>query len=224
MTGIDVEEYLAGLPLELVGDDLTSVPEQWWPIVAAGDARTRCAYALALWNEDFVAMLPTFWATMRDRLLDVRVAGYLGEAALIYVSLTSEGTVFSYAGWDAATFGDVMPPFWDHFPEPFQRFLTDVHAGFGTMPDGYAGPSRPRYMETLAAWVGEPDGFPGYDEGQAIPSTRLCLIADWGNHVMLYAVSPDVPIGRIVPLYEGDQEPAEFGEEMDSLLHRSFEQ
>lgn len=70
-------------------------------------------------------------------------------------------------------------------------------------------------MQTIAARVGRPGGFPGWDEAAAAETGRiasnrlLCVTKDGGN--LLFCVSPDLPVGQAALVYEGDIDPQDFG-------------
>lgn len=206
------------VPLGGSGQDVTAgvVPEIWHPIVSSPDPVTRIARALARWNEDFVAMVPKFAAYLRANLVDVRVCVVGGDPTLVYVVRRPDGEYTSWLGWDPRSFGE-PPPFWDRFPCAVQTFLTSVHAGFaGPEGDAY-GLSRPRWMTTLAARAGEPDGLEDWDCDAEIASTRLLVVTTNGT-TLLYCVSPDLPVGQIAMVYEGDIDPQDFGSRLDQLM------
>jgi hypothetical protein len=215
----DIVGTFGAVPFALVepgSAELVHVPAGWRPIVAAADARTRRASALALWNGDFTDMVPRFWSTLAAHLVDVRVATLDDLAVLVYVVTNNLDEYIAWIGWDPATFGE-PPIFWDRFPAPMQTFLREVHAGFTAATDDVYGPMAPRTMETLAARSDEPDGLADWDDTSEIRSTRLLVImANAGT--VLYCVSPDIPRGQVALVYEGDIDPVDLGAAMDELM------
>jgi hypothetical protein len=215
----DVESAIAATLFTLVDpatDDLAAVPPPWRAIAIAPDARTRRESALALWNDEFTALVPQFWRAFTAGVADVRVTTLSGYAALVYVGTDSAGEVVSWAGWDPGTFG-APPPFWEAFPEALKAFLHGVHAGFTAADHDFYGPMQPEMMETIASRAGEPDGFDGWDLIHEIPSTRLLVIGT-DDGALLYCVSPDLPAGQIALVYEGDVDPKDLATEVDLLM------
>ncbi|MGW4247901.1 hypothetical protein [Nocardia sp. NPDC004722] len=212
---------------EIVLPDLGSaepvdIPKRWRAIAEATDPRDRCRAALSLWNSEFWEMVPTFAETFRSELADVRIGRVEEQWVLIYAAehYDDERSVVCWIGWDPATFGDSEPPLWDSIPKPLQRFLREVHAGF-TAPDWRSfGPVQPSRMLTLAARNGYPEGIPGWKA--AIDSTRLLPLAATYSG-LLACVSPDLPPGQAVLIYQSDLDPArDVGPVLDEILDTRF--
>jgi hypothetical protein len=200
-----------------------SVPDAWRPIATSEDPETRRLTTLALWNREFLYLVPQFAHALRTELADVRVGHLQGEAVLVYAFEhvdAGERFVQCWIGWDPATFDDAEPPFYDCIPEPLQKFYRQVHAGF-TAPDRRSfGPMRPKYLVTLATREGWPDGIP--DWGEDIPSTRLLLVAATYSEVNC-CVSPDLPRGQALAVYRGVADPpTEFGALLDTTMQAQF--
>jgi hypothetical protein len=234
MPTVDIAELLgrltrAGWPLQLTQADspeFARLPEQWRPIALAPDPEVRGAAALALWNEEFLDLIPTFAELFRARLLDVRACALPSTSVLLYVVEGSGDVPFVWVGGDPRRFG-TPPRFWDSLPEPARTFLREVHAGFTAPDQDSFGLMHPADMETIAAMAGYPDGLPGWTEADAaetkrIASNRLLRITkDSGN--LLLCVSPDLPAGDAALVYEGDVDPQEFGPALDELMASAFD-
>ncbi len=222
----DITDLMDGWSVQFIGPQAgevgraSNVPEQWQPLLTAADAHTRCAAAIALWNPGWTELVPQFWATFTERLLDVRVAVADQRAMLVYVGSADDGSHLTWVGWDLRTNGG-HPSLWDALPEPVRTFLDTVHAGF-TVSDGESlGLVPPEYMQTLAEFADTPEGIPGWDEGGRISSTRLLRVATDGG-LMNYCVSPDLPAEHVALVYEGAIEPREFGPAIDPLMLSYF--
>jgi hypothetical protein len=213
-----VAATLEGWSCNFIGTDPDAVarlPRHWRAIALATDPGTRRRTTLALWNREFLAVVPQFAQTLHTRLLDVLPCLVDDKPTLIYVTTD----YITWIGWDPRG-TEKPPPFWDSIPAPLKTFLREVHAGF-TAPDGESyGPMQPAYMQTLADLAGCAEGIPDWDE--EIPSTRLLRIAkDSGN--LEYCVSPDLHLGKVALVYEGDIDPQDFGPEFDDLMTRRYE-
>jgi len=195
------------------------VPARWREIADAPSPAARAELALSLWNSDFAALVPNFFASLQRGLADVLVCDLRGEWVLLYLTRDPE---LLWVGRDPATFGETPPPFWASFPPQLRTFLTEVHAGFTDHEYEY-GPVKPEHMVTYAEWAGYEGPIPDWDVGERISSTRLTFVAkDSGS--LLYCVSPDAPPGKIVLLYEGDIDPTDdFGPRLDILMSHQFE-
>jgi hypothetical protein len=201
------------------------VPEQWRPILESDDAETRRLTALALWNREFLELVPRFAHVLRTELADVRVGHQRGEAVLVYAFEHhdyGERVVTCWIGWDPATFGDAEPPLYECVPEPLRVFYRQVHAGF-TAPDRESfGPNSPKYMRTLAGIGHFTEDDADLWDGQDIPWTRLLIVAI--ADTTYYCVSPDLPPGQAVQVYEGQpDDPEDFGPLLDKVMIASFE-
>jgi len=209
---------LAGWSLAFVppgSAEASRVPDQWQPIVSSVDAAERARTALALWNLEFLDLIPRFAAALATRLADVRVCLVGNSPALVYTMTSMKGDLVSWVGYDPRTFAE--PPFWDSFPPALRTFLTEVHAGFVSADGASFGPDRPRDMETIAERADFPDGVPGWDEDADIASTRLVIISSDGG-ILFYCLSPDLGPSRVALVYEGDIDPQDFGVQFDELM------
>ncbi len=196
---------------EVGAAELPRIPEQWRPIHSSTDPAERVRAAVALWNKDFLELVPRFAGAL-PTFVDVRVYLAGGTPALVYVA----DQQVAWVGFDPHT-SSGPPPFWDSFPDPLRVFLRDVHAGFISGGGAGFGPLPPKDMQTLAAVAGFPDGIPGWDEEADIASTRLVLVATDGGLTRL-CLSPDLQPGQVALVYEGDIEPEDFGTELDELM------
>ncbi|MFE3192606.1 hypothetical protein ACFXHA_26605 [Nocardia sp. NPDC059240] len=207
---------------DLGSAELLDVPVRWRATVEAIDPQERCRAALSLWNSEFLELVPTFAENFRSELAEVRIGRVENQWVLIYAAehYDDERYVACWIGWDPTTFGDRRPPLWDAIPEPVQRFLREVHAGF-TAPDWRSfGPVQPRRMLTFAARSGYPDGIPGWNA--AVDSTRLLPLAATYSG-LLACVSPDLPPGQAVLIYQGDLDPSrDVGQVLDKILDTRF--
>ncbi|MEU0539109.1 hypothetical protein ABZ319_04505 [Nocardia sp. NPDC005978] len=215
---VEHESQLVTL-VEFDSPDLATVPERWRDIATAATTQARCREALRLWNAEFLELVPEFAAILREELADVRIGTVDGEWVLIYALEhfdEEQRYVLCWIGWDPATFGASDPPLWDSVPEPLQAFLREVHAGF-TAPDWMSfGPVQPRRMGTFAELNDSPDGIP---EWMDFPdSTRLLPLVSTYSRVH-GCVSPDLPQGEGVVLYNFDLDPPEpVGHMLDHIL------
>ncbi|MGM1062008.1 hypothetical protein [Saccharothrix sp. Mg75] len=231
MTDFDLARIVADVagsnPAALVrpgSPEAAAVPPRWRAVASGTDAAARCSAALALWNQDFLDLLPSFAAVFRERLADVRACRLRDDWVLLYLARDAvDPHVVVWIGWDPAAGGDARPEFWDSLPEPARRFLTDVHAGF-TGPDweshGLVGPAR---MTTFAEWFDlDEEAVEDWDEDAEVAAGRMAVVTTNGS-TLYYCVSPDVPPGRVVLVHEDDvdAEP-EFGEALDQLMSRRF--
>lgn len=198
-------------------------PVRWQSIRAAVDAADRKIAALHLWNADFLDLIPEFAHTLYTELADVRVGRLGTDWVLVYALEHIESdrrSVVCWIGWDPATFGEIVPPYWFCVPKPLRTFLLEVHAGF-TAPDRRSfGPQRPRGMRTLADLARYPDGIPGWTDKPASTRTLAVALTQSG----LYAcVSCDLQPGLGLPVYSGTMEPAQpFGQLLDEILTSRF--
>lgn len=213
-----IARTLPGWILDPVGADdhtIAQVPDQWRQVVLAGDPRARVEAALALWNHSFLELVPQFADMLRTCCVDVRAYITSAEPILTYVIQTDHGQYVSWIGHDPRSFE--YPLYWESFPEPLQVFLREVHAGFISVEWILFGLARPAQMETLASLAGLPEGIPDWDAGSEIPSTRLLVITK-DSGALHYCVSPDLPVGKIALVYEGDCDPYDVGTELDELM------
>jgi hypothetical protein len=200
-------------------EHLPRVPDRWRPIATASGPQERREAALALWNQDFLDLVPRFAGALRSRLVDVRAYLADGSPVLVYLAAAGGGPV-SWVGFDPRTFGE-PPPFWGGFPQPLRAFLHDVHAGYVSGGDAGFGPLPPAHMQTLATLADSPDGIPGWDDEAEIRSSRLVLIATDGGLLRL-CVTPDLAPGEVALVYEGDIERRDLGRELDDLMVSRF--
>jgi hypothetical protein len=225
MTQLDATRIAETLPkwaLEFVdaaSPALGEVPEEWQPIARSGDAEERRLRAMALWNRDFLDLVPEFARTATTRLADVRACVAFETPLLVYVFDDGAGGWLSRVGW--APRDPTEPRLWSSVPAPLRTFLREVHAGFVGADGESFGPLPPRAMQTLAEIAESPDGDPDWDEDAAedgrILSARLMQIARNAGLIM-YCVSPDLPPGQLALVYEGDVDPVDFGPALDELL------
>jgi hypothetical protein len=212
---IIIEAALGELTVRLAPPG-AAVPPLWTDIVAATDPAERVRLAVARWNRDFLALIPTFADALRTRFVDVRHGTDGDLPVLVYVAESKSGGYVTWVGYDPATFG-TEPKFWEHFPGPLRTFLRDVHAGFVSYSWMSFGPMRPDHMQTIAELADFPDGVPGFDDEAEIGSTRLLPLCNDGG-LLYYCVSPELAAGRIALVYEGDVDPKDFGPEFDEML------
>jgi hypothetical protein len=220
---MDPDRIAAGLgpgPITFVEHRSSApVPARWREIVDADTPAARCALALSMWNKDFTELVPEFFASLEQHLADVRVCDLRGSWVLVYVTRDPE---LVWVGWDPASFGDTVPPFWAEFPEPLRVFLTGVHAGLTDQDFESFGPLPPQDMLTYAQWAGYDGPIAEWDIGERISSTRLTVIAK-DSGLLLYTVSSDAP-GKMVLLYEGDIDTRQdFGPALDEWMARRFD-
>lgn len=214
-----------GEPTELLPDGgaPAGLPEQWRPIAGASEASTRRDIALGLWNDEFLAMVPRTAQLLRTELVDVRVAHRGDEHVLVYVVEHHAGTpqreVRTWVGGTPDSTAE-LPELWDAVPGPLQEFLLAVHGGFTAADREAFGPQAPRYLGTVAENAGDPDGIEGWEYQP--DSTRLLVIATDGG--VDCCVSPDLPGGQGVLVYQGDEpDPAQpIGELLDEIIHATL--
>lgn len=202
------------------------IPEAWWSIAESVDPEERKDVALALWNSEFLALVPRFSEALRSALLDVRVAQHSWQSAptLDYVLRAWDGEPKVWMGEDPRTFGPSEPPMFDSLPDPARTFLRQVHAGFTTLNGKSCGLMPPADMQTLADSWGQPDEsdiaecwdtstyqFPG--------TQRLLLITEYVGHPYLFT-SPELPPGTAVTYFEPDFEVTPFGAALDEFLNK----
>ncbi|MFF0154008.1 hypothetical protein [Micromonospora sp. NPDC005203] len=196
--------------------EFAELPERWQPIASAVGAEQRRPAALALWNADLTAMLPQLVTALDTHLVDVRACATDHGFVLAYLVTDDSGRHTCWVGRDPRGFA-APPRFWDSFPPWLQRFLREVHAGF-TSPDHESfGVMAPSDMQTLAERADFPEGIPGWEDGDDISSTRLLVITkDSGN--LHYCLSPDLDLGQVALVYEGDIDPLDLAPELDNLM------
>lgn len=189
------------------------------------DPEDRKRIALALWNAEFLDLVPRYGEALRSALLDVRVAqhSWQNTPTLDYVLRAWDGEPKVWMGEDPRTFGPSAPQMFDSLPAPARIFLRQVHAGFTTLNGRSCGLMPPTDMRTLAdSWGQSDDGdvsecwnastypFPGTE--------RLLLITEYIGHPYLFT-SPDLPAGTAVTYFEPDFEVSPFGEALDDFLN-----
>lgn len=205
--------------------EFARIPAEWRAIAESAQPRERCAAALALWNGDFLDLLPRFADKLRQRLVDVRACVLRGDWVLVYLAHNDDDDPLVWLGWHPAAFGEYTPPFWELIPQPAQRFLRTVHAGFAAADCASHGLAPLADMKTFADWAGFDEvQIADWDRYQSISCTRLMVLTkDDGQ--LTYCLSPDIPRGKIVLLYEGDIDPREdVATALDELMARRFEE
>ncbi|MFQ6331210.1 hypothetical protein ACLMAL_34450 [Nocardia sp. CWNU-33] len=198
------------------------VPARWQAIARATWPQDRRELALALWNLDFLNVLPRFVAVLDEFLVDVRVALLRGDWVLLYILRGEYQPPVIRIGWDPSTFGADEPPFFDCLPEPLRAFLRTVHAGF-TAPEGESfGPLRPRDMITYAELGVGHAVVHNWDADVEISPNRVMLIADAISGIR-YCVSPDLPAGTIGFELGGNiDSPQPFDSTFDTFMSKGF--
>jgi hypothetical protein len=222
----EIEQVLGAFPNSepVVIAPREPMPERWRPIAQSDEPQVRRDIALSLWNTDFLALVPDFAAALQAELADVRAGSIGGEAVLIYAFehiYGSQRTVVCWIGWDPALFTISTPPLFGSIPRPLQTFYRDVHAGFLDPERLFYGPVQPRHLADYADFVGLPEGVPGWPEEDP-ESTRLLVVASTGGNVHL-CVSPDLPEGQALTVYDGVADPPEdFGGLLDHTMMQYF--
>ncbi|MGW4843101.1 hypothetical protein [Nocardia brasiliensis] len=207
-----------------ISDSCALDPGGPWPEIAiAADPADRARLAVSRWNSDFLDLVPDFATALYTRLRDVRVCDWRGEGpALLYFFENADGDTVIWVGWEPRAGAGPRPPFWTTLPCAVRRFLDEVHPGF-TMLDGESfGPAQPSYMSTFATWAGWPDGIPDWDRDDVIASTALLWVTGNGGDTAL-CTSPDLNVGEVAVLFEGDFDIGEFGTELDRLMLRPLD-
>jgi hypothetical protein len=237
MAGIDEETLIAAVAgwqfkeVRILQPGSTTrqlIPESWWPVAESTDPEERKRAALALWNDDFLALIPRYAEALRSNLIDVRVArhDFLTTPSLDYVLRTDEGELRVWSGKDPRSFGDSEPPLFHAVPAPVQAFLRKVHAGYATSDGETLGLVAPSGMVTLAArWFQPPESNEIIEWFEDIPfpgTQRLLFLTGDGDDTALY-VSPDLPAGQAITYYEPDFEIAPFGEALDDFITRPLD-
>ncbi|SMD19968.1 hypothetical protein [Lentzea albidocapillata] len=220
-----VAEIAGDTPMTLVeagSPEVARVPEPWRAIASSADAATRASAAVALWNPEFLALVPRFAEVFRERLEDVRVCRLGDDWVLLYLAGDSPEGHVAWIGWEPGG-TTTQAPFWEAIPLPARDFLTGVHAGF-TGPDWQShGLIPPRWMQTFADWAEfDDETIEEWNDEWTVAVDRMTLVTT--NASLLYhCVSPDAP-GRMVLVYEGDvDDRPEFGEALDELMSERFE-
>lgn len=76
-----------------------TIPEAWQPISRSGDAEERRLRAMALWNLDFLDLVPKFAKATASRLADVRACIAFETPVLVYVFDDGAGGWLPQVGW-----------------------------------------------------------------------------------------------------------------------------
>lgn len=201
-----------------------TVAPQWLPIAHSDDAEERRLRALALWDRDFLDLIPDYAEFMRTRISDVRVCSLSDQGnVLLYLFDTPDPLDSAHIGWDRASFGDTEPVFWDSLPALARSFLREVHPGYTCANNWESGGLFcPRDMITMAEHWEEPDGIDGWYDNywidcEPIDSRRMLHVGQTHVNYML-SVSPDAPPGKGVVYYRGEVNLADFFSELDGLL------
>ncbi|GHF07159.1 hypothetical protein GCM10017786_45960 [Amycolatopsis deserti] len=229
MDEFDLDEIAAQLddehPVQLVEPgtpEADRVPPGWRAIAASDDPAARRAAALALWNPDFLELVPRFARALRENLADVRLAVLRGDPVLLYLVRPARPPYTVWVGWHPDTFG-ATPPNWAALPAPLRRFLREVHAGFTATDWQSFGPVQPASMMSFAEWAGFDGPIPGWDGSDGrIASDRLFFVAKDGG-LLHHCTSPDLEAGKVALVYEGDVEIADFAPALDELMAGRFD-
>lgn len=227
MTDFDLAAILAEIagqtPMTLVepgSPEAALVPEPWRAIASSADPAIRASAALALWNPEFLALVPRFAEVFRARLEDVRVCRLQDDWVLLYLAGHPVESHVTWIGWEP---GDhTRAPFWEAIPLPARDFLTGVHAGF-TGPDWQSyGLMPPKWMQIFAEWAEfDDETIEEWNAEWTVGVDRMTLVTANGS-LLYHCVSPDAP-GRMVLVYEGDvDDRPEFGEALDELMSERF--
>jgi hypothetical protein len=232
VSGIDLAKVVAkledpGRTVSIIGTDhadLSSIPEQWRAIAGSDDAEERRLRALALWNGDFLDLIPDYANVLRTKLVDVRVCDLSGQGPiLVYLFDESDPVHSMMIGWDPASFGDNEPALWESIPAPARTFLRQVHAGYTLGGDWEAcGLRRPRDLTTIAEAWQAPDGVPGWfdnwwPDSDPVDSRRMLYVTHSTPDYLL-CTSPDVPSGKALTYYDGEINLVDFGAELDKIM------
>lgn len=215
-----LQYHRPGIEVRFIGPSCmqrSELPARWLPIAESAEADQRCRYALGMWPDDFVRLLPRFLARLSVDLHDVRACRFGDEHVLVYVAAGAWGDdpYHVWVGRDPRMFGRT-PRLWSSVPRPLRRFLTEVHPGL-TDPDGLSyGVMRPEDMSTPAELAGMPDGLAGFYESDRIASTRLLRIGTDSGPLDL-CVSPDAP-GELILVSEGVVDRQPLGSGLDRFL------
>ncbi len=196
--------------LDVESSEPAQMPSQWRPILRSPDSTERRKAALALWNQDFVTIIPQFMTLLNRNLLDVRAALLYGECTLLYVNQLRGEPYSVWVGRNPHTFG-TFPPLWDSILEPLQTFLHEVHPGFG-------GLLPPAAMSTMAEYLddsGPLECLDGEEECADIDMTNLLIIAETCG---FYLASPDLPSRTIAFEREGWFTVEDPGPALDDML------
>lgn len=199
-------------------------PQAWWPVAESADPEERKHTALALWNADFLELIPRYAQALHNALVDVRVAqhSWFSAPSLDYVLRTWNGELAVWVGEDPRTFGEQDPPMFESVPAPARTFLRQVHAGYTTWDGESCGLIAPRNMTTLAARWGDPDDNEIYEweeQDHQFPGTQRLLVLTEGSVDADLCTSPDLPAGTAVTYFEPDFEVRPFGAALDIFLN-----
>lgn len=167
MAGMDHDALAAAMPWETdpftilePGDETRAlIPQVWWPVAESADPEERKRAALALWNDNFLELVPRFAQALRNDLVDVRVVKHpwIGTPSLDYVVAGIEAGHYAvWMGENPATFGDQDPPLFESLPLPVRAFLREVHAGFTTWDRESCGLNTAGVDEDARRAVGRP--------------------------------------------------------------------
>jgi hypothetical protein len=236
VTGIDHDALAAAMPWETApfalvdARDETSaqLPQSWWPISESDDPEERKHTALALWNIEFLDLIPRFAHALHNGLIDVRIVKHqwIETPSLDYI-IAAGNSYGVWIGENPATFGDQIPPLFESLPQPVQVYLRQVHAGFTTWDRESCGLTPPSLMKTLASHWGDPDDesmVEWYEDTYDPPAfRRLLRVTGRGPHADLL-VSPDLPAGTAVTYFEPDFELKQFGESLDLFMTMPLEE
>lgn len=230
MTGIDQAALAAATtwdstPIRVLdaGPQTRSlIPQPWWPAAESADPEDRKRAALALWNAEFLDLIPHYAQALRTALVDVRVAqhSWLTAPSLDYVLRRFDGELVVWVGEDPRTFTIPASALFGSVPAPVRTFLRQVHAGFSTYDGTSCGVNAPSDMTTLAAYWGRPtdNDVIEWEEDHPFPgSQRLLLVT--GNDTAHLFTSPDLPADTAVVYFEPDYEIHPFGPALDMFLN-----
>ena len=220
-----VAASITGGDVEWVDADSTTVstlPEAWQAIAAAGSAAERARMAMSRWDRAFLDLLPRFAALVRDQLIDVVPAVVAGKSVLVYV--TTDGDAHApWLGTDPRDFGDASP-IWDVLPRELQAFQRDTHPGFGLTWPGVYGIRTPadqisRYerLELADLGVAPEEAIIGEYDGEPVREDEVFLLS-FDEAQAFYCVSPRFRVGEIVVIYHDDFDVEDLWPTLDDVM------
>ena len=204
-----------------------AAPVQWRAIAESDDAEHRRLSALTLWNREFLDLIPDHARKLTTHLLDVRVCEFSDRGfVLAYLFDTANG-ITPWIGGDPAAFGDTNPVFWECIPPPAQAFLREVHAGYTLSDQLSRGLTHPRHMVTMVEKWSDDYSVPEWLEElwfhncEAIDPRRIMFVTQTHDSFEM-AVSPDLPAGKALVIYDSEADMVDFNHELDGIMSSSI--